>query len=461
MKFVGRKITEALLLLLGAAALSCSNTWQAPDGGLPAPTPSATDLIGIGLTPNSPKVTAGEPIQFLATGFYADRSTVDVTDVVSWVTSDAGVVEISGGLDTEGIGTTFGAGQAIVSAALDGLESNAARVTVTAADVEGLIIRPGSVSVHSGSEVTVSAEASFSDGSHGDVSGTVRWITADGAVVLVDPGGRITGNAVGTSTIRAVYEVGAEPVEATATVHVLEPGAYIGNPDLRVVGLSTVAGNGELIYTVEVKNSGDAPASGFWVAAWLNRTGAPPPAPTEGDASEFVAALEPDQTTEIALRIPGITDGNYSSWVVVDSLGGLDEGGLGENNNVWGPEAVVVAGGGGAVGPDLSITYLQAYVQAEQNRTLYLIDVTNNGDETAAAFDVGVFSDLAFPPVVGAPPDELASVDPLAPGATIPLSVVIRSVPSGFWQSYVLVDTDGEVTEPNEGNNLGAFSVFP
>ena len=116
---------------------------------------------------------------------------------------------------------------------------------------------------------------------------------------------------------------------------------------------------------------------------------------------------------------------------------------------------------GGSIGPDLSITYLQVYVQAGLGQTLYIIDVTNNGDEVANAFDVGVFSDLAFPPAVGAGPDEVQTVASLLPGDTAPLSVVIRSTPSAFWQSYVLADPDGLIAEPNESNNLGAFSVFP
>jgi hypothetical protein len=453
------KYTMALLLL--GAALSCSNTWESPTPA-PTPAPEAGDLLGIGITPNSPKVTSGEMIQFVATGFFADRRTQDITDLVTWVSTDEAVVDISGGLDAEGEGLTAAAGQATISALLDGIESNSARVTVTAATVVELVITPDVVAVHEGDEVTVSAEAVFSDGSHGDVTGTVRWITGNPAVAIVDPGGRITGNGIGVGTVRAVYEQGALPIEAEpATVRVVEPGEYIGNADLRVVGLSTASTNDEAVYTVEVKNSGDAPSSGFWVTAWLNQTAAPPAPPTEGDGSEFVASLGPDETTEITVRISGVTPGNYNSWILVDSLGAVAEGGLGENNNTWGPESVSVTAGGGSIGPDLSITYLQVYVQANQGQVLYLIDVTNNGDEVAAAFDVGVYSDLTFPPAVGAPADELEPVASLDPGQTAALSVVIRSTPSAFWSSYVLVDPDGVIAEPNEGNNLGAFSVFP
>ncbi len=453
------KYTMALLLL--GAALSCSNTWESPTPA-PTPAPEAEDLLGIGITPNSPKVTSGEMIQFVATGFFADRRTQDITDLVTWVSTDEAVVDVSGGLDAEGEGLTAAAGQATISALLDGIESNSARVTVTAATVVELVITPDVVAVHEGDEVTVSAEAVFSDGSHGDVTGTVRWITGNPAVAIVDPGGRITGNGIGVGTVRAVYEQGALPIEAEpATVRVVEPGEYIGNADLRVVGLSTASTNDEAVYTVEVKNSGDAPSSGFWVTAWLNQTAAPPAPPTEGDGSEFVASLGPDETTEITVRISGVTPGNYNSWILVDSLGAVAEGGLGENNNTWGPESVSVTAGGGSIGPDLSITYLQASVQSNQGQVLYLIDVTNNGDEVAAAFDVGVYSDLTFPPAVGAPADELEPVASLDPGQTAALSVVSRSTPSAFWSSYVLVDPDGVIAEPNEGNNLGAFSVFP
>ena len=133
------KYTMALLLL--GAALSCSNTWESPTPA-PTPAPEAGDLLGIGITPNSPKVTSGEKIQFVATGFFADRRTVDITDVVTWVSTDEAVVDISGSLDGEGEGLTSSAGQAHITALLDGVESNAARVTVTAATVVELVITP-------------------------------------------------------------------------------------------------------------------------------------------------------------------------------------------------------------------------------------------------------------------------------------------------------------------------------
>ena len=92
---------------------------------------------------------------------------------------------------------------------------------------------------------------------------------------------------------------------------------------------------------------------------------------------------------------------------------------------------------------------------------LYVIDVTNNGDADSGPFTVGVFSDLSFPPSPGATPDEIESVDSLGPGETAALSVAIRSTPSAYWSSYVLVDPDDSISEPNESNNLGAFPVYP
>jgi hypothetical protein len=146
---------------------------------------------------------------------------------------------------------------------------------------------------------------------------------------------------------------------------------------------------------------------------------------------------------------------------MVDSFDSSFEGNLGENNNLWGPEAVSVSGGSGPIGPDLSITYLQAFVQGAQGQVLYIIDVSNTGDEVAESFSVGVYANPSFPPIAPSAADEDLPIPSLGPGDTAYLSVIVRDVPNDYWQSYVLADRGGVVDEPNENNNLATFQVVP
>jgi len=258
-----------------------------------------------------------------------------------------------------------------------------------------------------------------------------------------------------------VYESSqGEFVGTPATIEVLDGSVVIDEADVRVLGVNTVEAEGGVTYSVEVKNSGGSPASSFWLDVWLNRTAAPPPPPATGDAYEFISLLESGETAFIDITLE-TGPGNFQSWLMIDSFDTVQEDNLGENNNIWGPEPVQVTSDGGPIGPDLAVTYVQAFVQEAQEQVLYIVDVTNTGDQAASAFNVGVFANPAFPPVAPAYPDEQAYVDVLPPGETAYLDIAIRDVPQGFWTSYVLADVADTIDEPNESNNLANFQVVP
>lgn len=447
---------RALPLLAALLVMGCQTTFEPPDGPGDDLGPS---LIGIGLAPSNPKVTLGEELQLTATGFYSDQTTVEITDTVEWASSDDGVLTVGAGLDVEGLAVSQAAGTAQVRASFFEVESNLITVMVTEAVIEELKVSPASGQIAVDDHLQLAAEASFSDGSRGNVSGSVRWLSDDAAVVTVDSGGKLTGKGPGTTTVTAIYDQGLTSLEAEpVAIEVVSAGTALEQADVRIVGFDTVSTADGVTATVEVRNSGSAPASGFWVDVWLNRTAAPDPPPTSGDAYEYVELLEPAETIEIPIPLEA-SPGTYTMWALVDSFANVAEGSLGENNNVWGPETVSVSSGGGPIGPELAVTYVQPFVQSDQ--VLYVIDVTNTGDEVAEDFAVGVFADPGFPPAPGDSPDEQQVVTSLSPGGTSTLTIILRALPEDPWQSYVLVDVYDAITEPNEGNNVSGVQVFP
>lgn len=453
--------TWTLTLAMFLAVSACGGGWE-PTGGPGGGTPLPPGLVGIGVAPLDPTVTLGEQVQFVATGFYDDQTTRTVTDSVDWTTTTPAVFDISSDLDSEGLGTATGTGQARVACSFYGLPSNEVRVTVTEATITGIEVTPDVVRIHAGETVQLAAEATFSDGSRGDVSGSVRWVTGEPAVATVEAGGAVTGQAVGSTQVRVLYETGSDTFEGSpATVEVLDGDVAIDEADVRILGFSAAASGEQVVYTLQVKNSGGSPASSFWVDVWLNRTAAPPLPPTSGDGHQLVSLLEAGASVEVNVQVGGAGPGTWTSWAMVDSFGGVPEGSLGESNNLWGPETVEVTGSGGPIGPDLSITWLQAWVQESQVQVLYVFDVTNNGDAVAPAFSVGVFADPGFPPVAPSHPDELVDVPELGPGQTAYLSQAVRDMPEQWWQSWVLADTWDDVAEPNEGNNVAGVQVVP
>ncbi len=449
----------AILLALLLAAGDCDQGWDSrpgddDDAALPA------SLVGIGVSPIDPTVTLGEQIQFIATGYYDDQTTRTLTDSVDWHSTNSGVIDVSSSLDSEGMGTTTGPGLAHVGCTFFGLLSNDVKVTVTEATITELSVTPQTVQLHAGETVQLEAEASFSDGSHGNVTGTVNWITEDPTVATLNGGGLVVGEGLGTTTVRVTYTTGTSEFEGTpATVEVLSGEVEIDEADLRILGMTSTASAGTATWTVEIKNSGGSPASSFWVDVWLNRTGAPPPPPTSGDAYQMVSLLEPGQSQEITIQLADVTPGNYLSWALVDSFGSVPEGNMGENNNIWGGVPLEVTGSGGPIGPELTVTYLDAWLQTNQDQVLFVFDVTNTGDSPALDFTVGIFSNPGFPPVAPAQPDELVEVPELGPGETAYLSKPVRDMPEEWWQSYVLADTWDDIAEPNEQNNLSGIQV--
>ena len=461
-----RLILIATPLAFGLAASSCEISWSPPvvgddDDGL------GPNLVGIGVTPHDPKVTLGEELQFVATGFYSDQSTVDITASVDWYSTEGGVLTLEGGLDREGVGATAGAGFARVGASYYSIGSNEVKVTVTEAVIDQLTLAPGAASLHVGESVQLQAEASFSDGSSGNASGGVRWIVSQlegpdsGAVAVVDANGRIEGRNVGRVEVVAIYEQGEGAFESNvAEVEVVGDTVQIDGADLRVVGLQPLSSGDELKVLASVKNSGGASASAFWVDLFVDHADVPPP-PATGEAFAFVDLLEPGQTVDVELAVAGTPLGLHTVFVMADSFGNVDEGEAGEANNVWGPEDIDLDGSTGPAGPDLAVTYLSAFAQDAAGQVLYLLDVTNQGDVASSGFEIGIFADPGLPPVPPATPDESVTWPGLQPEETVSLDLVVRALPTDFWQSWVVVDSGAAVTESNEANNTAGVTVTP
>src|SRR5581483_9209388 len=116
-------------------------TITASFGGLNASTSltvSSPPLTAIQITPTSPTIPQGTAIQFTAIGSYSDGTSINVTNQVSWGSSNSGVATVS----TGGVGSTTATGSTLISASLNGVNSNAATLTVVKATVLGTTAQP-------------------------------------------------------------------------------------------------------------------------------------------------------------------------------------------------------------------------------------------------------------------------------------------------------------------------------
>jgi hypothetical protein len=153
------------------------------------------ELQKISVTPDNPEVPAGLTQQFTATGFHAGGATRDITNEVTWSSSDDEYVTISNAASSKGLATAVAQGEVItITAALDGI-SGTARVTVGDVILLRIEMEPTDFTMQVNTSDQMTATGFFSTGFIGDVTKECEWSSSNSDHVSVDNGaekGRVT-----------------------------------------------------------------------------------------------------------------------------------------------------------------------------------------------------------------------------------------------------------------------------
>ena len=313
--FQNGRVASAALLFLILAICGC-NGRNSDDSGLDeAP-------IGILLQPEQIVVPVGTDAQLTAIGLFEDRSSLDITHLVNWSSTNEGVATASNSLDSEGVITGAAVGDANVTAKVSGVVSNEVTVSVTDAQLVGLTVEPREVDVATGEVAQLKAIAAYSDGNRADSSSQVRWITSDGGVATVDAAGLITGAGAGTATVHADWN---GTLSETCEVRVIG-GA---SSDLSVSGASGETAGGYLTLTVEVANSGTSGASNYFVDVFMDPSGTPSVGDF-GDDYDLVSYTGASSTSQLTFTMAN-TDGYHEIYILADSEDTVEESN--ESNN--------------------------------------------------------------------------------------------------------------------------------
>jgi hypothetical protein len=346
------------------------------------------EVLGLIVTPTEPVVTVGGEIQLVATAFYEDGMTADVTPSCRWTALDGSQrVQLGNGMDSEGkvLGVTPGAAQVV--AEIGGVVSDTIVVWVTDAQVIGLTIKPGDVELIEGESTWLQAMAEFSDGTRGDLSAGVRWITGDPDVATLAVDGKVTAKHPGYTQVRTEYEdITSEPVAVTVIDDPVgddddagdddagdddagdddagdddagdddagdddagdddmgdddtgdDDTSPTGMPNLEVTYFSAYVGETETYYFVDVTNTGDLAADGFYVDLFLDLWD-PPVFGEDGEHYQYIDTLEPGDTVYADFDVPEIpVSYEWWSYVLLDTLEQVEESD--ESDNVEGPLTV-------------------------------------------------------------------------------------------------------------------------
>lgn len=409
------------------------------------------DLIGILVSPENVVVPLGEEVQMIATGLYDNRMTLDITSAVDWSSSDSSTVQVNNNLDSEGVMVGVSSGEATVEAQFDGLRSASVRVTVTSATLVGLSIEPSSVSVEAGQSIQLSATAAYTDGTRGDASTRVRWITSDGSVAQVTSSGVLTGVAKGSADVHVkLDDIESEPV-SVSVVQSAQADLYISSIDIE-------PGVGDATLNLTIGNKGNGSASDFWIDIFVD----PSSTPTVGDLGDLYTGggyLGAGDTVDGSFQIT-LSEGSHEIYVILDTDDLIDESN--EGNNV--ASDVVTIGGGTTVGPNLTISYFDYLVDSVS--VYYFVDITNTGGEDVGSFFVDVYYNESQAPDLYTDGEQWVEIESLAAGATTYADFLVDSsdVSSvcSTCKSWVLIDGYDDVNETNESDNTeGPLTVYP
>jgi alpha-tubulin suppressor-like RCC1 family protein/uncharacterized protein YjdB len=186
--------TQALLLLAG-----CDNTSHPQDPGQPV-----NPIVSLQVTPANLQLPIGLSQDLVATAFYADGSSRDVSQQALWSSDAESQVSLGTATALGEPVTALAEGEARVTALFDGM-SDVATIKVTNATVTDLRVSPASAAVPKGFSQQLQAIVTLSDGSTLDVTNNpaLSWNSADPAIATVDSQGLAQAIEAGNTSIKA------------------------------------------------------------------------------------------------------------------------------------------------------------------------------------------------------------------------------------------------------------------
>lgn len=168
---------------------------------------SGATLLSLTINPQETTVANGYDKQFTVTGIFSNSTTQDLTDQVTWSSSDTGVATISNGSGTEGYAESAGTGTTTITATHVGSgKADMASMTVSSATLESIVVTPDNPIAY-GTNQQFTATGYFSDNTTQDLTDQVTWNSSDTGVATVSNAASYEGLATsvssGTTTISA------------------------------------------------------------------------------------------------------------------------------------------------------------------------------------------------------------------------------------------------------------------
>ncbi len=171
-------------------------------------TVTTATLDTITLSPTNETIPKGVSISYTATGTYSDASTQDISELVTWNSSDSGKASISNINGNRGNATGVLEGTTTITASHGPVSGNTS-LTVSGASLTSISVTAAYSSMTLGTDLQFIATGNYSDASTHDVSEQVTWDSSDTGIVTVSNAdgdrGTVSAQGVGIATIAASF----------------------------------------------------------------------------------------------------------------------------------------------------------------------------------------------------------------------------------------------------------------
>ena len=160
-------------------------------------TTTGPSLTSLQVSPFSPTLNMGQTQQFSATGTFSDGSTQNITNNVTWSSSNSTVAAVS----SSGLATASGHGSTNITAT-SGTVSGSSPLTVEGV-LSSIQVSPVGNSIVTGTGQQFTATGVFTDGTSENLTSSVVWSSSNTSVATINSSGAATGVSAGNANITA------------------------------------------------------------------------------------------------------------------------------------------------------------------------------------------------------------------------------------------------------------------
>jgi trimeric autotransporter adhesin len=156
-------------------------------------------LRAIVVSPASVSIAPGTTTPLKAIGYYTNGNNLDVTNSVTWSSSNTA----AGTVSAQGVVTGVAAGSSTITASSAGVSGSA---TLTTSPVQSITVTPSNQTLLAGGTLQLKANGTLADGTPQDLSNFATWSSSNtGVATVTSPGGLVTGVSAGPVTVSASF----------------------------------------------------------------------------------------------------------------------------------------------------------------------------------------------------------------------------------------------------------------